>query len=151
MRLISSQLTFFYKRVFPVLWFGILLAVVVVSLLKAQAGELALPFLLAPAGMAVFGYIFMRMFMFDLLDQVFDDGDALVLRNGGREERVALSDIKNVGCSPFINPPRVVLSLRRGTIFGDEVAFCAPMRVMPFVNSPVVTDLIERVDRARRR
>ena len=151
MRLISSRWTFFYKRVFPFLWFGILLAVLVVSFLKAPANDPVPFFLLAPAAMAVFGFIFMRKFLFDLLDQVFDDGNALVLKSGGREERVALADIKNVGYSPFMNPPRVVLSLRRNTVFGDEVAFCAPVRMMPLGTSPVVTDLIERVDRARGR
>jgi hypothetical protein len=60
-----------------------------------------------------------------------------------------LSDIKNVSYSPFINPPRVTLSLRRPTVFGDQITFSAPVRLVPFSTSPVINDLIERVDRAR--
>ncbi len=28
------------------------------------------------------------------------------------------------------SPPRVVLSLRHLTVFGDEVAFCAPVQII---------------------
>jgi hypothetical protein len=39
--------------------------------------------------------------------------------------------------------------LRRPTIFGDQITFSAPVRLVPFSTSPVINDLIERVDRAR--
>jgi hypothetical protein len=66
-----------------------------------------------------------------------------------REERIPFADIKNVNYSPFISPPRVVLSLRRRTIFGNQISFCAPVRFVPFAASPVIADLIDRVDAAR--
>jgi len=87
--------------------------------------------------------------VFDLVDEVWDNGDTLVVKNRGQEQRIALSDIKNVSYSPFINPPRVTLSLRRPTVFGDQITFSAPVRLVPFSTSPVINDLIERVDRAR--
>ena len=91
----------------------------------------------------------MKKLVFDLVDEVWDDGDALVVKNRGQEQRIAFSDIKNVNYSPFVNPPRVTLSLRRPTIFGEQITFCAPVRLVPFSTSPVINDLIERVDRAR--
>jgi hypothetical protein len=93
----------------------------------------------------------MKKLVFDLVDEVWDDGDALVIRNRGDEERIALSDIKNVSYSPFTNPPRVTLSVRRPTVFGEEIAFNAPTRIVPFSTSPVIKDLIERIDLARRK
>jgi hypothetical protein len=79
-----------------------------------------------------FGYFLMQKLVFDLIDEVWDDGDALVVKNDGQDQRVALSDIKNVNYSPLINPPRVTLSLRRPTVFGEQIAFCAPIRLVPF-------------------
>ena len=100
--------------------------------------------------MAVVGYVNMRFFVFNSLDQVFDDGDALVLKNAGKEERVALSDIASVSSSTFVNPPRAVLAFRRPTVFGNKAVFIVPFPGLPFVKSEIVTGLIERVDRARR-
>jgi len=73
----------------------------------------------------------------------------LVVKNGGRDERIAFTDIRNVNYSPFVNPPRVTLSLRRQTTFGDQITFCAPVRLVPFAASPVIAALIDRIDRAR--
>jgi hypothetical protein len=109
-----------------------------------------LPFLIIPALMAVLGYFIMRVLIFDLVDEVFDTGDALLIRNGDREELVALSDIKNVNYSAFTSPPRVTLLMRRPSIFGARVTFCAPLRFILFSTSPIIDTLIDRVDVARR-
>jgi hypothetical protein len=52
---------------------------------------------------------------------VLDAGDALVARDGGQQERISLSDIRNVNYQPYMSPPQVTLSLRRRTVFGDTV------------------------------
>jgi len=145
MRRISSAWTFFYKRVFPIIWFGFLVAVVGIGVVKGQGPIVVF----VPIAMIGFGYFLMQKLVFDLVDEVCDDGDALVVKNGGQEQRIALNDIKNVNYSPLISPPRVTLALRRPTVFGEQITFCAPVRLMPFSPSPVISDLIERVDRAR--
>jgi hypothetical protein len=146
MRRISSDWTFFYKRVFPALWFGFLAVFVGIGVVNGQG-----PFVvIVPIAMIGFGYFIMQKLVFDLVDEVCDDGDALVVKNRGQEQRIALADIKNVNYSPFVSPPRVTLSLRRPTVFGEQITFCAPVRLVPFSASPVIADLIERVDRARR-
>ncbi len=91
----------------------------------------------------------MKKLIFDLVDEVWDAGDALVIRNGHDEERVALSGIINVSYSPFVNPPRVTLSLRNSSLFGDQITFCAPATFRPFSASPVIDELIRRIDAAR--
>jgi hypothetical protein len=91
----------------------------------------------------------MKKLVFDLVDEVWDD--SLLIKNRGEQQRLALSDIKNVSYSPYMNPPRVTLSLRRPTVFGDEITFNAPMRIVPFSKSPLVADLIDRIDLARQK
>lgn len=100
--------------------------------------------------MAVFGYHIMKKLVFNLADEVLDAGDALVVRSGGQEERIALSDIKNVNYSPYMSPPQVTLSVRRPTLFGDTITFCAPVSMLPLRSSPIIVELIDRVDAARR-
>jgi hypothetical protein len=145
MRRISSGWTFFYKRIFPIIWVGFLTVFAGIGVVKGQG-----PFaVIVPIVMIGFGYFLMQKLVFDLVDEVWDDGDALVVKNRGQEQRIALADIKNVNYSPFVSPPRVTLSLRRPTVFGEQLTFCAPLRFVPFSQSPVIADLIERVDRAR--
>jgi hypothetical protein len=151
MKLISSRWTFFYKRVFPLLWFG-LLAFIVVCLLfagRSSLHPLPLPALLVPLAMAALGYAVMRQLVFDLTDQVWDEGDALLIRNAGREQRVPLNTIINVGYSIMTRPERVTLTLRDPGAMGKEITFSPPSRFLPFTRSPIITELIERVDRAR--
>ena len=110
-----------------------------------------MPFLIIPVLITIFGFLIMKKLVFDLADEVIDVGDALLIRNGSKQEQVPLSDIINVSSSPFANPPPVTLSLRNPGAFGSKVSFCAPIRFMPFAASPIIDDLIERIDAARRR
>ncbi len=153
MRRISSRWTFFYKRVFPVVWFGFLALFLVISLfvVPRTSQTATLPLLIMPIVMMIFGYFIMTKFIFDLVDEVWDDGDVLVVTNRDQTERLALADIKNVNYAAFINPPRVTLSLRRPSGFGDKVTFCAPLRFVPLSTSPIIDELIERIDSARQR
>jgi hypothetical protein len=147
---ISSNATVFYKRVFPVLWFGFLAIFLLMSVFAIRAGgEAHFPFLIVPVAMAGFGYLILRRFVFDLLDEVWDAGDHLVLKKGGLEDRVPLTNIMNVSSTVAINPPRVTLTLRQPCRFGREVTFSPPSTWVPMRQSPLVDELIERVDRAR--
>jgi hypothetical protein len=148
MSLMSSRMTFFYKRV---IWFGFLAVFFLIGLVKGLAADPIsnLPFLIVPVVMAILGYQIMKRIAFNLVDEVFDLGDALLVRNGGQEERIALGDIKNVNYFPYMSPPQVTLSLRRPSVFGDAIMFCAPVRLMPLSPSPVIEKLIDR-DAARR-
>jgi hypothetical protein len=151
--LISSKLTFFSKRIFPVFWFGFIGLFVAIALFaRGRPGGPPLEFLLIPVVMAVFGYFLMRKLVLDLVDEVWDAGDALVVRNSGQEERIPLSVIMNVSDSMFLNPPRVTLMLRQPCRFGKEVTFSPARKAFAlFTRNPVIQELIERIDAARRR
>jgi hypothetical protein len=142
MRRLSSTSTFFNKRVFPVIWFGAL----GLFFAGAVVAGAPWPFLLAPPLMAVFGYFLFKMTVFDLVDEVWDDGDALVVRNKGIEQRVPFSEIMNVSSSEMHNPPRITLLLRKPCRLGREFTFSLPLRWWPFSRHPLVNELIERAD-----
>jgi len=151
MRKISSSSTFWYKKVFPVIWFGFLLVFLVTGLLSGVAPEDPI-FLIMPCVMAAFGFILMRKLVFDLADEVYDGGQFLLVKKKGTEQRISLSNIKNVNASTMINPPRITLSLVTPGEFGPEVSFCpvSSISLNPFRKNEVAENLIDRVDRARR-
>jgi hypothetical protein len=148
---ISSALTGFYKRAFPLLLFGIV-GMVVTAVLQDEAAGGSLPFLAVPIlFMGTVWFFVFRKLIWDLVDEVEDHGDYLLIRNRGDEERIALSNIMNISASTFINPPRVTLRLVTPGRFGREVTFSPAKRfsLNPFAKHPVVDDLIERAHRAR--
>lgn len=148
---ISSKMTFYYKRVLPILFFGFLLVFIMAPVLAGRGEPPPLPFFIFPVFFAVFFYFLMRKLIFDLVDEVDDDGDALIVRNGATRDRIPLTNIKNVSYSHLMNPPRATLSLRQPGKFGSEVSFCPPMQLNPFARNPIMDALIDRIDETRRR
>jgi len=153
---ISSRNTFFVKRVFPVVWFGgvaLFLATALAASMHARA-KAPLVIFIVPLLMFGFGYWLMRRLVFDLADAVYDEGDALRVRFGGAEEHIPLANIINISYSGLTNPPRATLTLREPCMFGKEVTFSPIQKVFgPLLRTtnPIVADLIERADAARRR
>jgi hypothetical protein len=108
-------------------------------------------FLIGPAFMVVLGFVVMKKLVWDLVDEVYDCGDFLLIRNRGEEERIALSNIMNVNASTLMNPPRITLRLVNRGKLGQEIAFSpiTGFTVDPFAKNKVAEDLIIRVDQAR--
>ena len=108
---------------------------------------------MVPLIMGVFGFFLFRKLIWDLADDVYDCGDYLLVRKGGEEESVALSNIFNVSASLMLNPPRITLRLSEPGKFGKEIAFSPIKRftLNPFAKDEVSEDLMLRVDRARAR
>jgi hypothetical protein len=152
MQTISSSRTFFFKRVFPTIWFGFLAFFFITALGSGGFAQSPM-FLGMPVIMGVFGYFLMRHLVFDLADEVLDAGDHLVVRNAGREIQVRIADIINVSTALAQNPPRVMLTLAAPSDFGSEIAFMVKkdFSLNPFSRKcAVAEDLIRRVDAARR-
>jgi hypothetical protein len=105
---------------------------------------------IVPVFMAAIGYLMMKHMIFNLADEVLDAGDALIVRFGSEQERIPLSEIINISYTYMQNPSRVTLTLRTPSRFGKEVSFMPPQRFFPFAKSPIVAELIERADTARR-
>jgi hypothetical protein len=152
MHRLSSQWTIFNKRIFPVIWFGFLATFFVIPFIASKTKPVPLPFFIMPFIMAGFGFFIMKKLIFGLVDEVWEDGNALVVKNKGIEERILFSEIKNVNCSVMTNPQRITLSLRVPSKFGSEISFC-PLRQFSFFPNfsinPIAMELIDKVDRAR--
>ncbi|MGH8091511.1 MAG: hypothetical protein ACREO6_08675 [Rudaea sp.] len=159
MEIISSKQTFFIKRLFPILWLGLVgLGVAMPFLVPPKPRNPAVHapppeiFMIVPAMMLGIGVLLFRKLIWDLADEVEDFGDYLRVRRGNIEERVKLADVMNVSMSQFTNPKRITLRLRKPGAFGDEVVFIpqAPVfRLNPFTRNAIAERLIQRVDQLR--
>jgi hypothetical protein len=149
MKRISSRHTTLIKRVLPLLGLGLLAGAMAVFAAQGRAGSA-----LFVAGPLVLGAMLGAMYLqvlWPLADTVDDAGDALLVRRGGVEQRVALDDVLDVAMAHG-NPPRIVLRLRTPGRFGDEIVFLPPPGVRAGVAArpPLADELIARIDRARR-
>ena len=100
MKKLTSWGTFWYKRVFPSLWFGglgiaetvVLISIVQGTIPDAKFADHAMGIGM-PIIMALMGYIIFAKLVLDLIDEVYDDGDSLIFKNGRKEVKVYLFDI----------------------------------------------------------
>lgn len=146
MHLISSSGTYYIKRIVPPAIGGVaVLALVAAYVAGSHVGWAGL----LVAGVAVIavpvGYLILSKTLFNVVDEVWDDGDALVIKDRGREARIALRDIADATYRSWFNPPRVTLRLWRPSVFGPQITFSAPVRVVPLTVNPAIDDLIKRI------
>ncbi|WP_444942273.1 hypothetical protein ACJJI3_09565 [Microbulbifer sp. ZKSA004] len=147
MKKISGS-TFYFKKLFPSVWFGFLVFfIITAALLGAMAKSFM--FVVVPAFMMVFGFLFFKKSLWDLADEVYDEGDSLMFRKGDKEQRVYLKYIINISHTQMQAPEKAVLHLRKEGAIGKELAFNPPMRFNMFTKNPMVNDIIKRVDRAK--
>lgn len=149
MKKISSTTTFLNKRIFPIFWFGFLSLFFCVGVFIDGDDGPGIMFFVMPIVMAVFGFFIMKIFIFDLIDEVYDQGDFLIFKNSNEEVRVYLRDIKNVNYQVMMNPARVTISVRHNTNFGSEISFSPKISIIPFKKNKDIEDLIDRIDKVR--
>jgi hypothetical protein len=147
---ISSSMTRFHKRIFPLMWFGFLGVFLIVALSAGALTEAA-PVLVLPIAMAAFGFAMMKKLVWDLADEVYDAGEYLLVKNGDVEERIPLAGIMNISATTFVNPPRITLRLVAAGRLGNEIAYSPAMQfsLNPFAKCKLAEDLVLRVHRAR--
>ena len=149
LRRLSSSWTFFYKRVFPTAWLGSV-AVFLATARPLQGFDPFFVFVILASGTGiVFGLFKYRIW--NNVDEVWDAGDALLVRNRGEEELVPLAGIRELRWSQWQNPETVtlLLDLRTASRFGDSVTFLLPMRWVKFGRHPLVTELQTRIAQAQ--
>ena len=103
MRRISSRQTYFLKRVFPWLMIGFIVvmegAMVMALVAEGAAENLALLVCVAvviPLVTLASLWVAMWLLVFGLIDEVWDVGDGLLVRNQGMEFEIAWTDIMSV-------------------------------------------------------
>lgn len=150
---ISAASSAFYKRMVPVIWYGIVLVTVVVfwSVRRLDPRIPALIFLV-PLFMAFVFHVLGRGLLKDLVDEVWDNGNELIVVNEGHVEHLPFGNIMNISYSGYTNPKRVTLSLRHGGRWGARFSFIPPrstVRILSLGTNEMVEELIRRVDKAR--
>ena len=150
---ISSASSAFYKRMLPVIWYGIVLVTALAfwSMRRMDPRIPALIFI-APLLMAVVFHVIGRGLLKDLVDEVWDNGAELIVVNEGHVEHLPLVNIMNISYSGYTNPKRVTLSLRHASRWGARFSFIPPrntIRILSLGTNEMVEELIRRVDEAR--
>ena len=145
-----SRNAFFYRTVFPAMWFGFLFVFLGIALF-ATPRRPPLPLFIPPLVMLPLGFVLFRKLVGDVVDEVWDCGDHLIVKRGDRQETVAFSNIMNVNATVLVNPPRITLRLVHPGRFGAEIAFHAPRPpfMNPFARNALADQLIERAHAAR--
>lgn len=146
MRRISSSWTWWHKKAFPIFFFAFLGLASLAGLHGVIQRQAPAPTLLIPVGMAAFGYILMRRLVFPLMDEVWIQGEELIVRNGDKEDRFQIGNIINVEASEFTSPERITLTLKGPSTFGREIAFLPPIRWWPFGRHLIAQELLRRAN-----
>ena len=147
---ISSGQTLFSKKVFPVIWFGVLGFIALGTLFNGAPKQDPM-LVVIPLVMAAVGFFIMRGMVWDLMDEVYDCGNFLLVRNRDEEDSIPLANIMNVSASTNQRPPRITLRLVKPCKFGTEITFSplTPFTLNLFAKNNVAEDLILRVHEER--
>ncbi|MEH6420234.1 hypothetical protein [Pseudomonas sp. CGJS7] len=148
MNRISSGNTFGMKRFLPTIFFA---TCAVMLLVGAVARPFDFALVVAPLIAAVLGALVLAATVSDLADEVFDDGDSLLVRKGDVTQRVMLADVVEVRLSKMSNPTRLTLKLRRADKFDGAVVFI-PAREAWSLNSQrnLADELEARIGRVKK-
>ena len=124
MKRISTTGTFLRKRVFPIMMLAAPALFVAVSFrLEMPPGQNRWPLIFIPGAVALVGFVLWKLLISDLVDEVYDLGEALLVRNKGTEVNIPLSNISKVTVSNFTNPVRVTVRLMVPCELGDKIVF----------------------------
>ena len=122
---ISTKYIASIKTIFPVLWFT-LLGCFVAVVLAGRLYEKDAMALIVPCMMAIGGIFYMKVYARALVDEVYDCGDFLLVKNRGKEEAVQLSNIININTNMSVKPSRITLKLVKPGKFGAEISSARP-------------------------
>ena len=147
-RLLSSRLTFFYKKISPAAWiiaFGAGTLFLWIGDCEGTA-ELKWVALISLIG----GSMFLRWFS-ARLKAVSLQGDHIVVSDYRSEEQIPLKHIEEVKETRLWNPQLIKLRLVRPGRWGNEIVFVAPLRFrFIFLDHPLVMELQDMIRKKQR-
>ena len=148
---LSSPMTFYYKRVFPVLCF-VFPALVLAIMFSADWGPQGMPVVAwaVPLLVGAVGYLIFTLLASDLVDEVWDNGADLLVVNDGHVEPIALANIADVSYMWFANPKRLTLTLDKPGRWGKVLVFSPAVNLRNFIDYPLVDELRRRVEAAHK-
>jgi len=147
MKRLSTKGIYIYKRILPAFWFGLIIILTISSLGVGRNSGVSLSLLIMPILMGVLGYLLMKHNIFNLIDEVYDEGGSILFRNGLKEVRIPLSEIKSISYVTWSNPPRVTTCVRHETQLGRELTFCPSAPFVPSGKNRDIQNLIGRIEK----
>ena len=150
-KLFTDRQVFNYKCLIPVVLIGIISVAIFAAELLKRNTVLDVILLLVVGKFVFTGWNLYRLMKSDLIDEVYDDGDSLVLVQRGRCESVMLKEIINVNYQSGFNTSMVTLTFRYSTRLGRKISFKHPTEIMPSMGQKSVDELILRIDMARKK
>jgi len=150
MRTLSSEWTFFYKFVSPVLWTGLFAYIILVMFAATGSFNFAGTFqfaILLVVTVLTCGWWFWISIR---LKRVTLKDDLLLISNFQKQIEIPLSDIERVSGSILMNPELVWLHLTRPTEFGSKIVFMAKFRFFSGLTRHPVVEELERLIRLQK-
>lgn len=117
---ISARATFFQKRVFPLLYL-VMVGALFLDSRRTHGVEWPLSLFQTSVALAIL-FAIIRIITPSYVDEVFDNGDKLIIRNAGREESISFKDIEEVKVDIF-QPAGINIHLKRDSMFGRSIKF----------------------------
>jgi len=142
MQKLSSDGATFYKRVLPAM-FGFLVLFVAVVVSDGPPRGVAVIL-----GIVAIPFVLILIPIWTLMDEVYDCGDFLLVRNGCRETQISLHDIAKASSPAWTKRPRIWLTLARPCTFGRRISFIPVGR--PISTDSMTSELTARAEAARR-
>jgi hypothetical protein len=147
-RLLSSKMTFFYKKIFPAAWiitFSFITFLVWFGSCQAASATKWLTIVCLTAGSLFILWYSSRLKTIRL------QGDHLVVSDYRSEEVIPLLQIGKVEETRIWNPKLIKLRLVRPGQWGDDIVFIAPVQCQfIFSNHPLVRELRDMITEKRR-
>lgn len=150
MRTLSSEWTFFYKFVFPVLWMGFI-AYIILAMFAATgspgfSGNFQFVILSAMTVLASGWWYWISI----RLKKVTLKDDLLLISDFRKQVEIPLRDVERVSGSILMNPELVWLHLARPTEFGEKIVFMAKFRFFSGLTRNPVVEELDRLIRLQR-
>ena len=144
----------FYKRVLPLLWFGTLLAATAFVLINTGADRREWPAILGIAAfLTALGMLLYQRLIAGFVDEVWLDGDTLLVTNREVQTRIALRDVLNLHVMTTMIPRRITLQLRIDSPLARQISFMPTIQHGNMVSGEqpdaVADELIARIKTLR--
>ncbi len=99
--------------------------------------------------LAVASYFLLFATFFSFVDEVHDNGNALLVKMDDKNFTVPLQDIRSISYVHDGNPPKVTVILKQGSYshLGKEFSFMPLTELGPFQKNEKITALVNRVER----
>jgi len=135
---------FIFKFLFPAIWLGIIFSILITSSKSNFLENVGLAIFIF-----VFGFFFFKYSSWDLADSVYDQKESLLFKKGKKEQVVKIKDITGIDNVIFGYPERIIVNSRIEGSIGKKLVFSPPLRIKFFNQSPVIKELINRVENAK--